>query len=256
MNIYYELMKYPVFSIDTLKEYYTNEESARSAVKRLIKKGTVLKIRNNLYTCVSGETLSPIANRFQIASAINETSFVSHHTALEYYGAIDQVFYEVYVSSKKKFNTFEFDGYTYISVADKIFEGIEKIQLSNGVKISDKERTIIDSIKDMNKISGPEEVNSAIPLMASLDENRLLKYLKLYNNKSLYQRVGFMLEQYKDVLGISDAFFQRCKEIAGNTKSGIYDEGGETVYNPKWKLLVPKDLLTLKNGGDFTDDRI
>ena len=50
--------------------YYNNIDSARSAIKRLMKEGMVAKIRNNMYTCVSGETGAPVANRFQIASYI------------------------------------------------------------------------------------------------------------------------------------------------------------------------------------------
>ena len=78
-------------------------------IKRLMAKGMVEKIRNNLYTCVSGETNAPLANRYQIASAITPTAYVSHHTAMEYYGANDQMYYDVYVSSKTEFKDFEKD---------------------------------------------------------------------------------------------------------------------------------------------------
>ena len=56
MKLYFELLKYPVFTMKHVSQYYDNIESARSAVKRLIKSGLVVKIRNNLYTCISGET--------------------------------------------------------------------------------------------------------------------------------------------------------------------------------------------------------
>lgn len=55
MNLYFELQKSPVFTMEDAAKYYNNIESARSAVKRLIKKDMVKKIRKNLYTCVSGE---------------------------------------------------------------------------------------------------------------------------------------------------------------------------------------------------------
>ena len=93
--------------------------SARSAIKRLMKEVIVAKIRNNMYTCISGETGAPIANRFQIASKITPTSYVSHHTAMEYYGITDQVYYDVYVASETSFREFEFDGYTYRYVVSK-----------------------------------------------------------------------------------------------------------------------------------------
>lgn len=79
MNLYFELLKTPVFTVEDVNKYYDNMDSARSAIKRLMKEGMVAKIRNNMYTCISGETGAPVANRFQIASKITPTSYVSHH---------------------------------------------------------------------------------------------------------------------------------------------------------------------------------
>ena len=70
MNLYFELLKIPVFTMEYVKKFYENMESTRSAIKRLMKEGMVVKIRNNMYTCISGETGAPVANRFQIASHI------------------------------------------------------------------------------------------------------------------------------------------------------------------------------------------
>lgn len=89
MILYFELLKKPVFKIEDVDQYYGNMYSARSAVKRLMRDGMTAKIRNNMYTCISGETGLPVANRFQIASSITPTSYVSHHTAMEYYGITD-----------------------------------------------------------------------------------------------------------------------------------------------------------------------
>ena len=63
MKLYFELLKYPVFTMEHVSQYYDNIESARSAVKRLTKGGLAVKIRNNLYTCISGETDAPLADR-------------------------------------------------------------------------------------------------------------------------------------------------------------------------------------------------
>ena len=128
MNLYYELLKKPVFTMEDVNQYYENVESARSAIKRLIKQEIVVRIRKNMFTCISGETECPVANRYQIACAINPTTYISHHTAMEYYGVGNQVYYDVYVSSDKPFTAFEFDGYTYCYVASKCKSGIEEIK--------------------------------------------------------------------------------------------------------------------------------
>lgn len=173
MNLYYELLQYPVFSMKEVNAFYSSERTARAALGKLLKENIVLKIRNGLYTCVSGENGGPVANRFQVASAITPSSYVSHHTAFEYYGTVDQIFYEVYVGSEMRFHDFEFDGYTYHYVKEQMKEGIVSPEFSGGVRVTDKERTIVDSIKDINLIAGLEEVLSCVVSVNSIDETKL-----------------------------------------------------------------------------------
>ncbi len=248
MNLYFELLKNPVFTIDDVNQYYNNLDSARSAVKRLMKEKIVVKIRNNMYTCISGETGAPVANRFQIASNITPTSYVSHHTAMEYYGIADQVYYDVYVSSETSFREFEFNGYTYRYVPTKNREGVESPSYSGGVRITNLERTLVDSVKDMDKISGLEEVVQDINSLNHMQEKRILKYLELMSNHFLYQKMGFLLENQKDQIGLTDTFFDKCKSQIGKSKRYLTKDMLVGRYNKEWKLIVPENLSKLKNG--------
>ena len=248
MNLYFELLKKPIFKVEDVNAFYNNMNSARSAIKRLMKEGMVAKIRNNMYTCISGETGAPIANRFQIASNITPTSYVSHHTAMEYYGITDQVYYDVYVSSETSFSDFEFDGYTYRYVVSKNSEGIEKLPYSGGVVITNIERTIVDSIKYMDMISGIEEVVQNVGCMHRMQEKRLLKYLELYKNQFLYQKMGYLLWQHKEQMGLSDSFFEICKNKIGKSKRYLTRDQEGGCYDDTWKLVVPRDLQSMKNG--------
>jgi len=82
MDVYYELLKKPVFTLNDVNQFYQNMESACSAVRRLLNKGRIVRIKKNMYTCISGETDSPVANKYQIGCAITESSYISHHTIL------------------------------------------------------------------------------------------------------------------------------------------------------------------------------
>ena len=66
MNLYYELLQYPIFSMKEVNGLYTSGRTARMALGKLLKENMVLKIRNGLYTCLSGENGGPVENRFQI----------------------------------------------------------------------------------------------------------------------------------------------------------------------------------------------
>lgn len=248
MNLYYELQQYPVFSMKEVNTLYSSERTARAALGKLLKENMVLKIRNGLYTCVSGENGGPVANRFQIASAITPSSYVSHHTAFEYYGTADQVFYEVYVGSETRFHDFDFDGYTYHYVKEQMKDGIVSPEFSGGVRVTDKERTIVDSIKDLNLIAGLEEVLSCVVSVSGIDETKMLDYLAGYDNAFLYQKTGFIFSVYRKELGISDAFIKMCKDRSGSSKRYLTNGISDSGYSGEWKLVYPKNIKQMKNG--------
>ena len=248
MNLYFQLLKTPVFTVEEIDKHYNNMNSARSAIKRLMKEGMVAKIRNNLYTCISGETGAPVANRFQIASKITPTSYVSHHTAMEYYGITNQVYYDVYVASETSFREFEFDGYTYRYVASNDMEGVETPAFSGGIRITNIERTLVDSVKDMDKIAGIEEVIQDIGSVKHMQEKRVLKYLKLISNQFLYQKMGFLLSGHKEQIGLSDEFFDICKSQIGKSKRYLTKDMSGGQYIDEWKLVVPENIYNMKNG--------
>ena len=213
MNLYYELLQYPVFSMKEVNAFYSSERTARAALGKLLKEN------------------------------------ISHHTAFEYYGTVDQIFYEVYVGSEMRFHDFEFDGYTYHYVKEQMKEGIVSQEFSGGVRVTDKERTIVDSIKDINLIAGLEEVLSCVVSVNSIDEIKLLNYLAGYDSAFLYQKIGFIFSEYQTELGISDDFIKICNDRSGNSKRYLTNGICEPGYSSEWKLVYPKNIKRMKNGG-------
>ena len=80
-----------------------NLPATKKYLAEMVKAGYVNKIRNNLYTCHDFALNSDCANRFQIASSINENSYISYHSAFEFYGFYNQMFNEIQFSSSKRF---------------------------------------------------------------------------------------------------------------------------------------------------------
>lgn len=248
MNLYYELLRFPVFSIEEVNSMFISEKTARAALGKLLKEGLVLKIRNGLYTCLSGENGGPVANRFQIASAISPTSFVSHHTAFEYHGITNQVYYTVYVSSETRFHDFEFDGYKYHFIRTQLQDGILVPQFGGGVKVTDKERAIVDSIKDMNRYSGLEEVLACVLAVNKPDEVKVLRYLDAYDSPFLYQKTGFIFSVFQHELGFSNEFLEACRKKTGKAKRYLTNGMTDIAYAGEWKIVYPKMMTTMKNG--------
>lgn len=252
VEVYKQLARYPVFTIKEVERLTGNIKTAYSQLGRLMKKDLVRKVRVNIYSPVNPMTRQIAATRYQIACAITDTAYISHHSAFEYYGLANQVFNEVYVSSDTRFNNFVYENISYSYVASRICGGINLAKNTTGVKITDMERTVVDSIHDFNKIGGFEELTDCLDGIHFLDEVKLLKYLEAYNNKSLYQRTGFILQQYERGMQISAAFFKKCKERIGSSRRYLVKElTDNNIYNSEWQLMVPEDLFEITGqGGD------
>ena len=253
MDVFTELAKYPVFTIDDVKKLTDNEKTAYSQLDRLMKKELVKKVRKNIYSVVNPTTGQLVATRYQIACAITDTAYISHHSAFEYYGVANQVFYEVYVSSETRFNHFDYDNVTYKYVASRMKEGIVEAKNTTGVRITDLERTVIDSVRDFNKIGGFEELLNCLEGVHYLDETKLKRHLDIYNTQGLYQRAGYLLEHYSKEMQLSREFVEYCKSKIGKSRRYLVSEAKEnSYYNNEWELMLPEGLFEITDhGGDL-----
>ena len=213
----------------------------------MLKNKYIQRIKYNLYAVCDLEYGNVIADQYMISSKIQEDSFVSYHSAFDYYGVKNQVFYVVYVSSKKKFEEFDFDGYSYEFIKNKYDFGI--IQ-KGSVRITDKERTVLDNINRTDLAGGNEELIMCLELMGRLDNNKIKEYLKHYNSKKLYAKAGFVLERFKERMGIEEETLEECYKNICNTHYYFDDETKrfKNKFISKWNLIVPEIYLTRGEG--------
>ncbi|OLA10258.1 MAG: hypothetical protein BHW12_02915 [Coprobacillus sp. 28_7] len=94
-----ELTKRKIFSYNDFVFMLGDNNLAKNTLQSYLEKGYIKRIKHNLYGVVSLETNECIADKFLIASNITVTSFVSHHSAFEFYGYYNQVYNNVNVSS-------------------------------------------------------------------------------------------------------------------------------------------------------------
>lgn len=71
----------------------------------------------------------------------------------------------------------------------------------------------------------------------------MLHCLKLYNNKSLYQRTGFIIHHYKDKLGLSDDLFNVCRKNIGDNTSYLVNPNHCNSYYKEWNLCISDNVM-------------
>ena len=250
MKYYSEFLKLGLFTKEDINQLAGNQETAKSILRSAVHNGYIERIRHNYYAAKSLETGHAIVNRYAIGSEINSSSYISHHTAFEYYGMANQIYTTVYISSSMKFKNFIHDGVEYKYLPSKHSFGI--IKPASHIKVTDIERTILDNIKDFTKIGGLEELLRCLSMVTVADEEKLLVYLAEYKNQFLYQKVGYILSHFKNIK-LSQAFFSLCKQMIGKSKRYFYDgiQFESPKYYSEWQLFAPGDLMNLLDeGGD------
>lgn len=249
MKYYEQLLDMGCFSWDELCGTVGNAKTAGSLVRSYLKKGYIQRVKRNLYVAVNLADRQPVVSKYRIAGRITPTAYVSHHAAFGYYGCANQVSYHVEVSSETPFATFAFGGYTYRYFASRIKEGI--VTRSDGVRVTDTERTVLDGINDFEKNMGLEELLRCIELIPSLCGEKLLAYLASYGKQVLYQKTGYILQHFQKMFNLDDTFFAACEVEIGESKRYLYRTAmsDEMEYNRRWRLIVPHDLSRITDKG-------
>ena len=254
MDLYKELAALRCFTHRDMVRITGSESAAQWQIRNYLKNGYIERARRDLYVVISMETAQPIPNRFQIASRTADDAYVSHHSALEYYGYANQVFYDVFFATEKKARPFDYDGLHYQPVAWRGRTGV--VEMSDGVCVTSLERTVIDSIADFTKIGGLEELLRCLALIPSLNEKKLLEALEVYERAQLYQKAGYILESYKKELSLSEEFFEECTTHMTASKAYLSREQDGFIFHEKWLLYAPKDLKKLTDKGDNFYDAV
>ena len=228
---------------------FENKKQFSNWIALKLKSNTYKKIRNNLYALVDPSTNDIYSTKFEIASKISQTSFVCYHSALECYGLANQIFGDVLVGSLTRFNNFVFNDDEFIYKSVKNVKFVNDV-VSEGIRVSSLEKTIIDCIDDMDLAGGIEEVLNALEQIKYVNESRVLDILRDTNKMFLYQKVGFLFEIYNSQLGLSNDFFLECKShISKKINYFMRYEFKDAELNKKWNLIVPKDIKSRINGG-------
>lgn len=254
MELYKELAGLRCFTREDLINLCGSESSADWHIRDYLKKGYIERVRRNLYAVISLETSQPIPTRFQIASHVENDACLVYHSAFEYYGYANQVFYDIYFSSEKKVRPFEYDGVSYHPVLRKM-AGLQ-VNAAADARATSIEQTVVDCIDDLEKAGGLEELLRCLALVPVLNEEGLLGALHYYEQGKLYQRTGYLLEAFRQELNLSNAFFQACEKNSSASKAYFSERGQDFVYHERWKLYAPKNLQAYINKGVLDYDAV
>lgn len=246
MKHYEDLLAKGCFSREQLIEIVRTPSAANQVIYEYQKKGLIEKVKRDFYVVISLETKQPVLSRYQIGSNLFSDACITHHSAFEVFGYGSQVFYECFVATDKRFSDFEYDGVVYRRMERK--PDIEVINQGN-IWVTSVEQTVVDSIRDFEKIAGLEEVMRCMMLLPGLNEEKVLECLARNKNGFLYQKCGYLFKELEEEFHFSSHFFEECEKYSSNAKRYLMKESKDNVFHKRWKLYAPQSMKELINKG-------
>ena len=219
--------------------------SASTTLNRWKKAGVVYKIRRDLYCVKNPVGNIPATHKFEIASKISDSSFLSYHSALEFHGLGHQIFNVVMVSSKSAFRSFVFDDYDYKSYVTKDIgmNGVITSRVNPNVRVTNLERTFVDCIDRVGRAGGAEEIFHCFEGLYEMDFLKIERYLNIYNKVCLYKKVGYVVKRLKDQIDVPADFVEKCREISKATVACFSTTQKCDVFIKEWNLYIPKIIV-------------
>lgn len=174
----------------------------KNTLSRWVKKGYLIKLRNNLYTFSELKSVNNI--HFYIANRIYRPSYLSLHTALSFHGLIPESIVQTTSVSTMKTTRFknELGSFSYKMIKKELFFGYTQLEFTKDTTflIALPEKALLDLFYLYPFYNNETEITNLRIDKQILSEmmqlSRLYEFLSRFKNKSLEKRMNLFLKYY------------------------------------------------------------
>ncbi len=241
-----------IFSVkEAAKIMELSVKDARLYLAYLARRGWLSRVKPGLYMCVPLGTINPQEykeNPWIVASRIFASCYIGGWSAAEHWDLTDQIFKSIFVFTSRIFRKKEVNvqgtGFVLKLVRKENFGHIKGVWVENTkIQISDPTQTIVDILNDPSAGGGMRHTVEIVEnyfVSEHCNKEDLLKYISENKNRTVYKRLGFILEainiQAPEVIGV-------CKK---NISAGysVFDPTVKArgTFNRKWNLRVNVEI--------------
>ena len=241
------------FTVEDAREILdASDEVVRAVLHRLASKGRAQRIKRGHYLLVparAGYESAWTEHVFSFIDEILDDYYVGYWTAMNYWQMTEQITQTFFVASPSRRRDFTYNGTVpihFITQSPRKFFGwtMEKIG-DTGFRISDREKTIVDSLDLLQYAGGISEV--AKGLSQELDWARIVTYAEKLGNRTVHKRLGYLIE----ALGIDtkEGTLESLKRTMGSGYSWLDNTAPKNAIktDSTWRLKINVPLESLRD---------
>lgn len=217
--------------------------------------GRIVRVRRGLYAVIphgSDPDSYPI-DPFLVASKLTPDAVLSHHTALEFHGKAYSIHTHLTYSASRPLRPLLFRGQVFRGAKfhqallrlDKEHFGVSTAERTGQeVRVTSLERTLVD-VLDRPDLSGTwEEIWRSLESIEFFDLDNVVAYARLLGNATTGAKVGFFLDQHREILMVEDRHLKILSEMRPKNPHYLnrsHRKSGRLVS--RWNLVVPSEIL-------------
>lgn len=240
-QIFNRIQEHLYFKSDDLKEITKSERMAYLYLKRWLEQGLVQKFPFNIYSPIDAETGLTKVNLFEAVCQIHEKTYLCEFTAARYHGLIVPDDNRIYIASVKRFRELTYEQW---EIKYKRYLLLENCVKLNEARYSSYTQTVLDIINAFSKNMALEEFCLFLKSIKMLETKKVIKILIGVNNRILNKKIGWLVDDGWLDVDEKDILIEFCLEQNTMNKLMLCSEAKENgIYNQKWGLMIPKDIL-------------
>ncbi len=215
------------------------------------RRGWLARVKPGLYISVPLGTSNPQGykeNPWIVADRVFSPCYIGGWSAAEHWELTDQIFSSIFVFTTRLFRkkSVNIQGTDFVLklVRKKKAGHTKGVWVENTkIQVSDPTQTVVDMLDEPETGGGIRHVSEIVNNYFDseyLNDSNLLKYINEKNNRTIYKRLGFILETLE----------VKSSEVRGACKKNIsagYSPLDPTIkgkgkFNRKWNLLVNAEI--------------
>ena len=247
--------EYKIFTFEQFAKAMANPlPTCRVMLSQHFKAGNIIRIKQGLYASIpSGANAEkyPI-DPYAIISTLAQDALIAYHTALQFHGLAYSMHFQHVFQSAEKIRAFQFrqdrfkvTQYPKSLPASKHFVFTDEIDHHGfRVRVTQIERTLVDTLDRINLSGGLEEVWRSLNNIQKVKAANIIEYALYLDNATIIAKLGFYLRLRQKEWLIEEQHFVKLKKRL--PRSVHYLDRKNRIngkYVKEWRIVVPLELI-------------
>ena len=234
-----------VFTLDEVKtRYELTGHAAWQAVLYAKSRGQIGAVKKGLYYVVpsGSDPASYVPDPYLVAAKAAPSGLLAYHAALDLHGVAYSSFHEAAIAVEEWRRGFAVgDVRVRFVVAPESFGGQTVSREGVEIRVTDRERTLVDGCDRPEYVGGLEEFLRSVASFPSVDHARALDYVRRYERKSLAAKTGWLLSRFAQQWGFPDDVRAELQALRPRG-SVTFERAEQRRFDKEWGLLLPRTL--------------